>query len=219
MPFLPDVIMIGSMPLAVGAVTGLLGVLLAYLLISRQQGDPAEIDGAHDLVINLLIGGLLTAKLLYVLQDPLSYVENPAALLIFPYGPVALPAGMLGGVALAAWGLRKAQNRLAVLDRTALPLAAGMALAAAGLKGPGLWLFTPLLVLAAAGAVVIGRRMPDARPGERFAATLALVACALVVADLGRPGTGLMAGISTLQLAAAAAGTGAWAWMKKTPGA
>ena len=169
MPFLPDVVMIGSMPLAFGAVTGLLGVLLAYLMIGWPKGDADELDAARDVVISLLVGGLLTAKLLYVVKDPLSYVANPAALLIFPNGPVALPAGAIGGIALVAWSLRKLPNRLAVLDRAALPLAAGMALAAAGLKGPGLWTFTPMLLGAALATWVISRRLPDRRPGDRFA--------------------------------------------------
>lgn len=218
MPFLPDVILLGAIPLPFGAVTGLLGLLLAYLLIGRQKSEASQVEAGRELVLHLMIGGILTAKLIYVLRDPLSYVENPAALLIFPYGPIALPAGALGGLSLAVWGLRTRPDRLTVLDQAAVPLLTGLALAATGLTGPGLWAFAPLLLIAALLTWALTRRQSGLAPGSQFAVSVIMAAAALVAADLARPTPGLAGGITGLQLTAALVGTGAWAWIQRTPG-
>lgn len=219
MNWLPDVVMLGQFPLAISALTALAGGLTAYLLAgwsARRTGlDPGA---PQDLVLDLVVGGLLGAKLVYVLLDLPGYLANPLTLVIFPYGPLALPAGAAGAAAAAAWGLRRRRNDTsAILDAAAAPLLAGAALAAAGWKGPGAWAYAPLLGLAAAAAFG-GRLAPSARrPGTAAARTLTLAACAAVLADLARPAApgGLPGGVSLYQAAAALLGTGAWLWTRK----
>jgi hypothetical protein len=204
MHFLPEVIQLGQIPLAVGVLTGLLGALLAYWLAGRL-GKPLGVTGAaQDLVLNLAIGGFLGAKLVYILLDPMAYLKHPLNLLLFPYGPLALPAAILGGLAGAAWGLRRQQGALAVLDAAVPALILGLAAASLGWKGPGHQAFFPLLLLAGAGALILVRI--SLRPGQRAAAAAVMAACALVIADLFRPGI-WPSGISPLQWATATAGT------------
>ncbi len=203
MPFLPDVVQLGSFPLSMLALTGIVGGLLAYYLARWSAGrSGADRQAAGDVVLNLFVGGVLAAKLFYLVTDLPGHFANPAMLILFPYGPAALPAGALGGAAAVAWGLRRRPDWRAVLNAAAAPLALGLAVAAAGWKAPGTWAFPPLL--AAAGLAGLGRTAPQA----------VLLACgALVLADLARPASAaLFSGISLLQLAAAAAGTAAWAW-------
>lgn len=207
MPFFPDVVMLGQFPLAVGALTGLLGGVLAYLLagwLARRGG--ASPDGAQDLVLNLLVGGVLAAKLVYVALDPGGYLSNPLTLILFPYGPLALPAGAVGATAAGAWTLWRRADRLSILDQVTPALAVGLALAAAGLKGPGAWAFFPLLGAAALGSLATRRAAP----------TVVMVAAALALADLARPAAGTFGGVSGLQVAAVLTGTAAWLWTRRS---
>lgn len=207
MPFLPDVVMLGQFPLATVALTGLLGGFLAFWLtgwVARRAGASADEAGvAQDIVLNLAVGGVLGAKLLYVVIDPGAYVANPGLLIFFPYGPWALPAGVGGGLGAVAWGLRRRPDRRRLLDYAAGPLAAGLAVALAGWKAPGSWAFAPLVALAAGGAIAGG-------PGA--ARTVVLVAGALTLADQARPSAGP---ISPLQLIAATIGTAAWSRLQR----
>lgn len=211
MPFLPDVLMLGQFPLTTTAVTGLAGGLLAYLLagwLARRDG--AVPDPAADVVANALIGAILGAKLLYVAIDLPSYLANPAALVVFPFGPLALPGGVAGAVASVAWGLRRQAGWRGVLDQSAGPLALGLAVALAGWHAPGSWAFAPAVAVAALIAMALSLSRPA--PGTRAAQSAILLSAALVLADLARPG-GNMSG---LQLASAVAGTAAWLWLNRT---
>lgn|GEM_PF-6087132 len=201
MPFLPDVVMLGQLPLTVMALTGLAGGAIAYVL---TRGSAAA-----DLLLDLILGGVLGAKLIYVLMDLPGHIANPAMLILFPYGPLALPGAVVGAAALAGWSLRKRADRLTLLDQTAVPLALGLAIAVAGWKAPGSWAFAPALGAAALGAWLAPRQ--TAVPGARSAQTVVILCFALVLADLARPGSS----ISGLQVAAASAGTLAWLWGTK----
>lgn len=200
MSMLPDVIQLGSFPIDIRTVMGVLGLALAYF-VARPRG--------RDLVLDLALGGILGAKLVDVALNPAGYLANPATLLIFPFGPLALPAGLLGGASVAAWSLRRRPDRLEVLDEAAVPLAFGLALAAVGFRGPGAWAFAALLWAAAIGAAATARRL--AKPGHRAASAAIMIACALALADLASPGPA----ISRLQIAAAVAGTLAWLWARR----
>ena len=212
MSFLPDVIMLGPVPLAAVAMTGLVGGLLAYVLTGRSArragATPDEAGAAQDIVPNLFVGGVLTAKLVYVLMDPGAYLASPGLLIVFPYGPLALPVGLAGGVAAVAWGLRRRKDRRRLLDYAAGPLATGLAAALLGWRAPGAWAFSPLVAAAAGVSLWVGT---GGVPGSGAARTTVLVAGALTLADLARPaGT-----TTTLQVAAAVLGTAAWLWAQR----
>ncbi|HYF93907.1 MAG TPA: prolipoprotein diacylglyceryl transferase family protein [Symbiobacteriaceae bacterium] len=214
MPFLPDVIMVGQLPLATVALTGLLGGMLAYWLVglvARGAGAaPAEVSAAQDIVPGLVVGGILGAKLIYVLLDLRGFIANPGLLIVFPHGPLVVPAGLAGGLAVLAWGLWRRPDWRRLLDFAAASLAAGLAVALAGWKAPGSWAFAPLVGIAAATA--LATRADALR-------TAIWVAGALALADQARPA----GATSPLQVTAALVGTAAWyllqRQMKKDSGA
>lgn len=215
MSFLPDVILLGQFPIAVGALTSLLGGFLAYLASgwsARRTGSDPE--AAQDLVLNLLIGGVLGAKLLYVALDLPGHLANPVTLILFPYGPLALPAGAAGGLALVVWGLRSRTDRLRLLDAVALPILLGLTVSAAGWKGPGAWASLPALGLAALLVAWAERRWKDAPEGHRAALAVAVAALAIAAADTARPAPDAPGGVTTIQLAMAAAATLSWLWTR-----
>jgi len=208
---LPDVLALGPAMLPTRALFWLAGALVAHALSglwSRRSGLDA--GPAQDLVLNLAIGGVFGAKLIYVLLDPATYLRSPSLLLVFPYGSLALPGALLGGLALVAWGLRSQGNRLAVLDQVVPALVLGAALGASGSAWPGAWALGPLLLVAG----LAGRLRPGAAPGGRTVPTLVFASLAVVLADLAHPATGL-GGVTGLQLGAALLGTGAWYWQER----
>ncbi|HYF81011.1 MAG TPA: prolipoprotein diacylglyceryl transferase family protein [Symbiobacteriaceae bacterium] len=212
MSFLPDVIMLGPVPLAAVALTGLVGGLLAYMLTGRSArragAGPDEAGAAQDIVPNLFVGGVLSAKLVYVLMDPGAYLASPGLLIVFPYGPLALPVGLAGGLAAVAWGLRRRKDWRRLLDYAAGPLATGLAAALLGWRAPGAWAFSPLVAAAAGASMWVGT---GGVPGSGAARTTVLVAGAITLADLARPA----GSTTTLQVAAAVLGTAAWLWAQR----
>lgn len=212
MPWVPDVIMLGQFPLAMVAVLSLLGGTLAYWLsgwLARREGHSSE--AVHDVVVNLIVGGVISAKLVYVVLDPAGYWQNPLALLIFPYGRLGVLAGLLGGAVVVAWTLRRNPDRLTVLDLASAPLVLAAAVGSAGWHSPGSWAFAPALLMAGAGALAFSLLGRAPAPGHRAAQSLIVVAFALAVADLARPG----GATTNLQWAAALAGTAAWLWLQR----
>jgi hypothetical protein len=218
MPFLPDAVLLGQFPLAIIALSGLLGGVVAYWLASyTAKRAGTDVEAAKDIVLNLLIGGVLGAKLLYLVLDPVGHFANPVLLLLFPYGPLTLPAGIVGGLAAVAWSLRHHPDRTGIIDAVAIPLAVGLGIALMGWKEPGSWAVAPSLIAAALVATVTAPKAPT-RGGMQAAHTLVLAGLAVVFADLARPVGGLGGGITSLQWGAAITATGAWLWIRrKTP--
>lgn len=211
---LPDVLAVGPAVLPTRALAWLLGAGLAYILAglwTRRAG--LESGLAQDLVLNLAIGAVLGAKLIYVVLDPVAYVGSPSLLLAFPYGALALPGAAIGAFALAAWTLRKQPDRLLLLDQTVPALVLGTALGAAGSAEPGAWALSPLLL--AAGLTSAWLRGRLSTPGQTAAGALTVTALAVALADLPRP-LAATGGVSSLQLAAALIGTAAWYWQGRT---
>jgi prolipoprotein diacylglyceryltransferase len=209
----PDVLLLGQFPLSMIVVLGLFGGTAAYLLsgwLARLAGQSP--DAARDAVLDLLVGTLAGAKLIYVLLDLRSYIANPAALILFPYGPLALPGGLAGGALALFWSLRRKPERLAILDQIAGPVLLAAAIGGAGWHAPGSLAFAPALALAAVAAISVARFQQTLPPGVRAAITLLFAAVALALADLARPG----GKVSTLQWAAAVIGTLAWLWVNRT---
>jgi hypothetical protein len=229
MEMLPEVVLLGPIPIAIGAITAVLGGLAAYLLagwVRRRDGDGP--GAAQDAIVNLLLGGVLGAKLLYFALDPLGHLTNPLLLLVFPYGPLAVPAGVVGGVLALSWSAWAKRGGLRLLDQIALPLLVGTAIAALGWRWPGGWAYAPFLGSAAVAAwgpafgawtPVGGAALPERPspqraplPGDRLYSAVILACLGIVVADFFRPAAGLMGGITLTQLAAAITGSALWLW-------
>ncbi|MGE5674041.1 MAG: prolipoprotein diacylglyceryl transferase family protein [Mycobacterium leprae] len=208
---LPDVISIGGFPIATQALSAIAGALVGYLVVGWRGTGVA--GRARDLILNSAIGLLLGAKLIYLLLHPIDYWRSPGLLLLFPYGPLALPGAVLGaavGVVLSLW---RRSDWLQVLDQAAAPLALAAAVGLLGYRAPGFWAYAPVLGGAAIAALFSRGRGEPA--GLQTARILLFEACALVLADLARPTGATVAGISALQLGAAVVGTAAWLWSRR----
>lgn len=214
---LPEVLSLGPAVLSTQMLFWLAGAALAYLLAghwARRAG--LEAGPAQDLVLNLALGSALGAKLIYVLLDPAAYLGSPRLLLALPYGDLAPVGALLGGVALAGWGLRKQKGRLSVLDQAAPALVLGAALGAAGWAGPGGGALF-LCLLAAGLATAYLRATGAGAPGHLTAAALSLVGLAAALADLARPASG-PGGMTGVQGVATLLATAAWYWQRRAPG-
>ncbi|MBP2018022.1 thiol-disulfide isomerase/thioredoxin [Symbiobacterium terraclitae] len=202
---LPEALSLGPAVLPTRALFWSAGALAAYLA-AGQTG--------RELVFNLALGSLLGAKLIYVLLDPAAYLRSPGLLLGFPHGTQALPGALIGGLALAFWGLRRTADRLPAWDRAAPALLCGAGLGMLGSPGPADWVYGPLLLAAGVAALALARAMP--RAGDATAMALTLGGLAVVLADLARPAAS-PAGVSALQVAAGLAATAAWLWRRRRP--
>ena len=224
---LSETVSLGPAVLPTRALFWLAGLLLAYAVAGRSgtgreaaESAPEVADRsretaerARDLVLNLAIGGVLGAKLLYVLLDPGAYLRSPLLLLSFPYGTRVLPGALTGGLALALWGLRSTPHRLQVWDRALPALLLGAGTGALGSPAPADWALGPTLLAAGLlNLLIISRTAPAA--GEGAVTALLPGALAVAAADLVRP-SGALAGVTVLQLAAAVTATAAWLWWRR----
>ena len=209
---LPEAVSLGPAVLPTRAVFWLAGLLLAYVL-AGPRGPCPQSRSPPDLVLNLAVGGAFGAKLLYVLLDPGAYVRSPALLLTFPYGALALPGALAGGLALGLWGLRRVPDRLQVWDRTLPALLLGVGVAALGSPAPSEWALGPALLAAGLLSLLAQTRSAPAA-GQGTVTALLLGALAVALADLARP-SGAPAGVTAVQLAAALAATLAWLWWRR----
>ncbi|MFC1661682.1 prolipoprotein diacylglyceryl transferase family protein, partial [Gemmatimonadota bacterium] len=108
-------------------------MLLAFLSAARvhragmvREGlDPEQ---TWDLLLMAVLGGILGAKVYYVLLNYPRLFQDPAGL-IFSRGGMVWYGGFLGGVGLVSWQIRRAKLRLPVqadLTAPALALAYGV---------------------------------------------------------------------------------------------
>lgn len=209
---LPESLSLGPAVLPMRALFWLAGALLAYLLAGLWAKRIGLADTALDLVLNLAIGGIVGAKLLYVLLDPRAYFSSPSLLLAFPYGPLALPGALVGGVALAGWGMRSQANRLGLLDAAAPALLLGAAVGALGSPAPADWALGPLLMLG--GLVAAGLRSRGEWPGLKLILTLGLAGLGVTLADLAHPAMS-PSGVTAPQLVSALVSSAAWLWWRR----
>lgn len=210
---LPESVSLGSAVLPTRALFWLAGLLLAYALAGLPGPGRDAAEPARDLVVNLAVGGVIGAKLLYVALDPGAYLGSPLLLLTFPYGALALPGALAGGLALGLWGLRGAPHRLQVWDRALPALLLGAGVGALGSPAPADWALGPALLAAGLlSLLAISRAAPA--PGQGAMTAVLLGGLALALADLARP-SGAPAGVTSLQLAAAVAATAAWLWWER----
>ncbi|MEX2526911.1 MAG: prolipoprotein diacylglyceryl transferase [Gemmatimonadota bacterium] len=97
--------------------------------MARENMDP---DQAWDLVFMAVLGGILGAKLYYILLNYPRLVEDPAGL-IFSRGGLVWYGGLMGGAALVIWQIRRMGLPLAkTADLVAPVLAIGYAVGRIG---------------------------------------------------------------------------------------
>jgi len=77
-----------------------LGVLLAYYHASRRKID---MDKFANLIILIIPGALIGARLYYVLFDLGYYAANPLEILAIWHGGLAIHGGIIGGILVGYW--------------------------------------------------------------------------------------------------------------------
>lgn len=163
--------------------------------------DPALVDR---LFTRVAIGLLLGAKAADILGSPLSFIHNPRLLIAWPGGPTAAIGAVIGALLLAGPLARRGREIPAVLDVVATPLLLGLGVVALGLRDARALPLAAGLVLAA--AVLAGLRPLASFPGHTALGGVVLASLVAVGADFFRPAAVLFGGISRFQVMAAVAG-------------
>lgn len=220
---LPAQIEIGSLAFPTAVLTMGAGLLVAIYLGSREArrlSTPAEL--VDDLYLYSVVASLLGSRLIYVIKDPLTYIERPARLLLASRGPLSPVGAIVAVLGVVAWIVhRRKLSVWSVTDLLTPGLLAGGAVAVLGLDLPGRptagsWLAThPIeLYLSLAGAsvsVLIWRwRTSLARPGLLTLAALVLLSPLVVGIDFFRLAEPVMGSLSALQLVAGIVGLAAY---------
>lgn len=208
-PALPEVLALGDLRLATGALFLLLGVAAAALLARpglRRRGLAPGL--AADVLTGAAVAALVGSKLAAVLMEPAAYLARPQLLLAQGSGAATLLGGVAGALAWLAWDLRRAPAR-PLLDALAAPVLAGAAVAAVSLHGLG-----AAALLAAAAAVTALADRHGAPAGHAALFGLAAGAAAALLAGLAYPAIATLGGLTAGQWLAAALGLGALAWLR-----
>ncbi len=126
----PILITVGSISIhwygLILALAILLGYGLAIKLAKQRQLDPELIAAAYS---NLIIWGLVGARVYHVLGDWLYYAQNPAKIIAVWEGGLAIHGGLAAGVLTLYYYARKHQASFwALADLFSLPLILGQAL-------------------------------------------------------------------------------------------
>lgn len=104
----------------------------AWVLRAEMAREDMDPDQAWDLVFMAVLGGILGAKVYYILLNYPRLVEDPAGL-IFSRGGLVWYGGFMGGAALVIWQIRRMGLPLAkTADLVAPVLAVGYAVGRMG---------------------------------------------------------------------------------------
>lgn len=89
-------------------ITIAIGMLAAILLILKETKRTGLPDPLFDVVLFALLGGILGARLAYILfYDPAYYIANPLEIIRINAGGLSIHGGILGGVLLGLWRVKK----------------------------------------------------------------------------------------------------------------
>lgn len=117
------------------------GVLVGlWISVRNSQRQGINPDHAWNLGIYVVLGGIVGAKILYIVNDWSKYVANPSA--IFSWNTLqaggVFSGGLLGGLGIAAWYIhRNKMPVLATCDAFAPGLALGHAIGRVGCFAAG----------------------------------------------------------------------------------
>lgn len=126
----PVLFKIGPIPInTLGLAVGL-AAFIGFWLVSREaKKEGISPDLILDLTLYAMIGGVLGARLWYVLFMWKEYVNNPLEILMVWHGGLAIQGGILGGILAGVWfAKRKGLPVWELSDMVAPALLLGMAI-------------------------------------------------------------------------------------------
>lgn len=225
---LPSQIQIGPLALPTIVLTLGAGLFLAIFLGSREAKRlSVPTDLVDDLYLYAILAGLLGSRPIYVLTDPLAYIERPARLILASRGPLSPIGAALAVLGMVAWIIYRGKLRVWIIADVLTPgLLAGGAVAMLGLDltgrpTAGPWLSThPVeLYLTVAGAAVstlVWRwRTSLNRPGLSMLAALVVLSPLVAAIDFFRLSDPVMGNLSAVQVTAAVTGLAAYWGVQK----
>ncbi len=88
--------------IAIGALTGL------YFLTTEAKRQGLNHEALMEIAVYSVIGGILGARIVYILvYDPSYYLANPMKVFAISEGGLSIHGGILGGVLVGLWLLRR----------------------------------------------------------------------------------------------------------------
>lgn len=105
----PILFHIGSLPVFAWGFMFMIAVALAtYLILRRARREGLNPDHLLDLIIFVIIGGIVGARLFYVIfYEPMTYINEPLRIFMLQQGGMVFHGGLLGGVIGALLVIRK----------------------------------------------------------------------------------------------------------------
>ena len=114
-----------------------LGFIIAYFLIyylAKRKQLPITKDDASDLIVYLIVGIVLGARLIYVLfYNPIFYFQNPSEIIAVWHGGLSFHGGLIGAITAAyLFCKRKKIEFYDLADLIVVPAALALALGRLG---------------------------------------------------------------------------------------
>src|SRR5918992_1343679 len=222
-----------------------LGFVVAGIAASRflrDLGKPA--DWAYEMVFAALVGGIVGARLWWVVENWSEAKDDVLSSLFSGAGLVWYGGAIGGALAVLLWAWRRKFLTLSMFDVAAVPLAAGYAIGRIGCQlagdgdygiawdGPWAMAYpdgtvptteevhpTPVYETLAMGlvAILLWRWRHRWKPGTLFALWLVLAGVERVLIEFIRRNDEVVAGLTQPQLISIAmvAAGGAWLWMRR----
>jgi phosphatidylglycerol:prolipoprotein diacylglycerol transferase len=133
----PEIDVFG-LPIKTFGVMFAFGFLAAGAVIARRLKELGKpVDWAYEIVFAALLGGLIGARLYYLLQHTDQFSEDPLGSLFGGTGLVWYGGAIGGALAVILWSRRRGMFGLALLDLCAVPLALGYAIGRVGCQISG----------------------------------------------------------------------------------
>lgn len=100
---------IGHFSIYLFGVTIAIGILAGILLAGREAKRLClSEDAVFDVVLYALLGGIVGARLVYILvYDPSYYFDNPFEILRINAGGLSIHGGIFGGVLIGIWRIKR----------------------------------------------------------------------------------------------------------------
>ncbi|HVT12276.1 MAG TPA: prolipoprotein diacylglyceryl transferase [Fimbriimonadaceae bacterium] len=210
----PILFRIGSFPIHTYGVL-MIVAFLAALWIARKRAPRFGIspNKLSDMAFLALIGGVLGARILYLMQDP---PKDWHGYLTLQFAGLTSFGGYIGGALVVLWWARKSKTPLrSLLDVLGPPLLVGQAIGRVGCLLNGCCyghvcdvhfflgvhipdnnflhypaqLYDTILTMTAFGAVLLTEKRRHLRLGQAFALSLSLLGLGRVIDEFWRAGT------------------------------